>query len=963
MLSPNSTSINDLLIETVVHLPEVEARASLLETADLLNPEGLSQLLDTAASLTRTDPMQARRLSLICGELAERIDAPLLVPKATYINAQTHAVMGQLNEALALIRSASDGYRLLDAELSALRTNLGRIHVLNELGHHQKAVAVGQELLDQLTQVTDLSENMLSETTLIKGIAYQNQGVCYRMMGQYENALQAYTAAETAYQKAGVTERLADIYNNRGIILLHLGRVTEALSDFEAAAFALHEAGHTLLYAQSLINIGDAHLLLGQYARSLKALAEAHQLLHSLDMLADEYTLLLQRGDVYLVLNLYPEAIEAYREAERACRAAGVTHYHARALWGMGAVLSALTEYEEAAAALAQAEQLFMRAENIPMWCSVKLDQATLFAAQGEREKGVAAAQQAFGLVDGKGWPVQTFYAHVRLADLLQSDTAAVERHLLAAQQLSHELALPHLHYRIQRRLGRLRWRQGLTEEAQSWLKTAVNTIEQLRDTVTHEAMRISFLHDKLAAYQDLLQLYLSQDSEKDRRAAFILAEKVKSRVLVDLVTGIIDSDTVLPDDPQLAAQLHALRADLNAAYNAFLGHVGADGLTLSPPELLARAQMLEQKIGRLQQQANIPQTASAPTSTLSLDKMQAQIPQDLCLLAYHIIGDEIIAFIYQAGEIRVVREVSTVTAVQPHLHQLSLEWNRFRIGGQFVQRHITRLEKSAQQVLMALHTELIAPLIPYLPAGTDVDTPTKLLIIPHGLLHQIPFHALYNGRSYLLEQFEISYAPSVTLFTLCQQKARLPFTQALIMGVADPLIPAVDAEVTAVKQQFANATVKTGQEATIHAFRDESSNANIIHLACHGLFRADNPIFSALKLHDDWLTAADILQLNLNNSLVTLSACESGQSQIKVGDELIGLARAFLGAGATSLVVSLWIVQDETTATLMSNWYQELQQQPHSNRAAALRTAQLKLKSQYPHPYYWAPFVLIGQR
>jgi len=135
----------------------------------------------------------------------------------------------------------------------------------------------------------------------------------------------------------------------------------------------------------------------------------------------------------------------------------------------------------------------------------------------------------------------------------------------------------------------------------------------------------------------------------------------------------------------------------------------------------------------------------------------------------------------------------------------------------------------------------------------------------------------------------------------------------------------------------------------------------DVLHLACHGLFRADNPMFSAVKLHDGWLNAADVMQLNLKDALVTLSACESGRNTVLLGDEVIGLPRAFLGAGAASVVVSLWLVQDESTVTLMTHWYRELRER--TGRAAALQAAQQALREKYPHPYYWAPFVLIGQR
>jgi CHAT domain-containing protein len=120
--------------------------------------------------------------------------------------------------------------------------------------------------------------------------------------------------------------------------------------------------------------------------------------------------------------------------------------------------------------------------------------------------------------------------------------------------------------------------------------------------------------------------------------------------------------------------------------------------------------------------------------------------------------------------------------------------------------------------------------------------------------------------------------------------------------------------------------------------------------------------MFSALKLADGWLTAVQAIQLDLSHAFVVLSACESGLSQAFNGDELLGLTRAFLGAGAVTLVVSLWLAQDEATARLMSHLHQQLQEAQVSP-ATALRQAQLSLKTTYPHPYYWASFILVGQR
>ncbi|MCB0009048.1 MAG: CHAT domain-containing protein, partial [Anaerolineales bacterium] len=277
--------------------------------------------------------------------------------------------------------------------------------------------------------------------------------------------------------------------------------------------------------------------------------------------------------------------------------------------------------------------------------------------------------------------------------------------------------------------------------------------------------------------------------------------------------------------------------------------------------------------------------------------------------------------------------------------------------GADFVARNLPQLELSAQRILGWLYEELFAPLADYLPAAAQAQ---PLVIVPHGVLHQVPFHALFDGQRYLLESYEISYAPSATTYALCAAKGSRPAGHALVLGVADSRIPFVVEEVAAVSTALANSRTFLNESATYSALQGVAPGCRLLHLACHGLFRGDNPMFSALQLHDHWVTANELMALDLDGALVTLSACESGRSNILAGDEIIGLTRAFLGAGAATLVASLWLVEDESTARLMSDWYRRM---PDASRAAALRQAQLALKETHSHPYYWAPFVLVGQR
>jgi CHAT domain-containing protein len=276
---------------------------------------------------------------------------------------------------------------------------------------------------------------------------------------------------------------------------------------------------------------------------------------------------------------------------------------------------------------------------------------------------------------------------------------------------------------------------------------------------------------------------------------------------------------------------------------------------------------------------------------------------------------------------------------------------------------HGERLQQSTERLLQRLYDDLLARVVPLFEAGAEATAPLPLVIVPHGLLHQLPFHALYDGKQYMVERFAISYAPSATAYAVGSRPRRSG--PALVLAAPDSRIPAVEQEAQAVAANLRGAVheVRTPVRpaATRRAVQDAAQECSILHLACHGLFRSDNPLFSALKLSDGWLTGVDVTELDLRGALVSLSACESGRSQVGNGDEVLGLIYAFLSAGAAALVVSQWIVRDDVTATLMSHWYRHLSET--DDFAVALRRAQLEILTHYRHPYFWAPFFLVGQR
>ena len=163
--------------------------------------------------------------------------------------------------------------------------------------------------------------------------------------------------------------------------------------------------------------------------------------------------------------------------------------------------------------------------------------------------------------------------------------------------------------------------------------------------------------------------------------------------------------------------------------------------------------------------------------------------------------------------------------------------------------------------------------------------------------------------------------------------------------------------EAAAVCALLPGARLLVDDRATSPALAEAVPGMGLVHLACHGLFRRSNPLFSRLRLADRWITGAEILHLDLTGALVVLSACESGQHGRSA--EPVGLGWAFLAAGASGVVVSQWMVHDDATHQLMGRFYRGLI--AGADPAEALRTAQLETAAEHPHPFFWAPFSYLA--
>ena len=250
------------------------------------------------------------------------------------------------------------------------------------------------------------------------------------------------------------------------------------------------------------------------------------------------------------------------------------------------------------------------------------------------------------------------------------------------------------------------------------------------------------------------------------------------------------------------------------------------------------------------------------------------------------------------------------------------------------------------------------------------VEDVRALCIVPHGYLFYLPFHALrLASGKYVIEEKPIVYAPSAALMLNAQlhRRASKPgrFVGLGTGKVDDPLVRRQgfedEARAISALPLWREKDVLTGDAASAAAFLTRAQTADVVHCACHGRFDADDPLGSGLVLAGGDLSARTIASATISADLVYLSACVSGRHDIRPGDELLGLVRALIRAGAASIVASLWpIAAWSSTRLLMETFYTRwlVDEMP---KIDAMRAAQIETMARYPHPYHWAPFSLLG--
>jgi len=846
-------------------------------------------------------------------------------------------------------RSIAIGRELGDPQLEASSlNNLGLVY--DEQGDYRRS-------LEQYRRALELYKN--TDFLRGKGDTLGNIGGVYMLLGQYDEAIRYYhQSLEISKQLQSKTSECQDL-GNLALCYLGLGDIQGALSNFESALQLAREAGLKKEEADWKKGKGSALAYEGKYTLAFEEFRQALEIYKRAGLKRELVEALGNEGNLYLELGDVGSAEKSFLDATELSRSIGHPSGVTSNQIALGELEWRRKRFEKAGSlyrdALARASEMKDRATM----ATVFFDMALNSRDSGRLTEAATESEQALQTAQSIGVPpleAQALFACGEVARAGGRPNEALQ-HYEAGENILRSVINPELAWRLAFGRGQVLETLGHDDDAVSAYRDAVVNIENIRSQLREERYRASFLEDKYQIYVALVRLLLKLGRIED---AFLYSEKLRARSYLDLLNR---GAPPLRSDSQRQTEI-AIRGRIRQVQQAI------EVETSKPPQERRRRalELFSEELREAERSyANwlddLARTDPAYASIRALKvsssrEVQRMLSPDTALVEYLVGENGLTIFVLTKNNLRArivpVRAVDLYAKVELLRDLLLRRDDEWRLPGE------------------SLYRTLIAPIEQ---AGW-LNGIQRIYLVPHEILHYVPFAALPRASDrtsrFLVNDYVLAYLPAASsldnsdmngnsghaVFALAPARSHLVYAQQEAKRVTD-FFPSKD-------------LLLLGDRATEYEFKREASQYQILHLATHGYFNKLNPLFSGVELepdtHDDGrLEVHEILGLQLHADLVTLSACDTALgggyfADVPAGDDLVGLTRAFLSAGSRSVLASLWEVNDRSTLLLMSSFYGDLR---HEDKGLALAKAQREMLGhggRFAHPYFWAPFVLVGK-
>jgi CHAT domain-containing protein len=855
--------------------------------------------------------------------------------------------LGRVEEAWKTLEQAGLLFQSAGDEVGWARTRIGRLDLGVKLNRVAEALA-DTERARQIFEQSNERERLL-RLNLALAIVNGMQGSDEQLVLEL---LQSALDIAEELGKAG-EQYLGVLYMNTGNVYETLGDFSKALGYYERALAVCKARGEIKNALVLELNIANIAKDQGHYKHALSLL---HGILerHIEQFPVEHLSVKRDMADCYLRLNRYPDARDLAREVIAGYLQRGDVYERALSTLYLGTAEAELGNYPAALSALQEAGQSFDSLGASSWSATTRLKRGQLALKQGDSHTALEEAAAAVGIFNADGQLVN--YAESAVlqgrAWFALNELGAAEQAARLALSIAHRYGVPPLKYSAHLLLGRAAEAKGSMPRAIRNYQAASATVERVQRGLTI-TLRPGFLEDKEEALHALLAIYLRTGRAAD---AFETLERTKSQVLLGYLVNreALHWAAHEPRSQALIQELQNLRAEHEWFYH--LAHDPPRDMdsprAVSPQQALAEVAARERRMRAITEQLYIQggdggQAAGIPTT--SLEAIQGAVKDNSLLIEFYNDGTRLWAFTLDGRRIDIQELPITVPALSQLLAQLQANLGAAlqmdpRSNGALL------LGSLLQRILQRLYASLLAPL------SLEQRGRTRLVIVPYGGLHYLPFQLLHDGSAYLVENYQVVVLPAAGIAT--QPGSRKDPGALILAHSLEGRLPHTLLEAQMV-QRLSGGRLISEQAAQRSAL--QAKPLQILHIAAHGEHRLDQPDLSYLQLADGQLYADDILQHDLSYELVTLSACETGRANVAAGDELIGLGRRFMYAGAGALLVSLWRVSDSSTLQLMEHFYANLFS--GASKSAALREAQLSMikENRDLHPAFWGAFQLIG--
>ena len=800
---------------------------------------------------------------------------------------------------------------------------------------------------------TELGDSLnLGRTILLKASTLDN-------LGQFEPALGYYKRAYKLNQSSGDQSRVAESLLKAGTVLNNLGRYPEALESLDKALEINRAINKSSGISDALNQIGYVHLKLGDLNKALDKFNEAITITKDQN---DKWGLAGVYNNLGVMLQdayRFEKALEYYNNALSIYEELGDKASVLILLGNIGTINFDLKDY-------AKAEEYHLKGLNISRELHSKNQEATNLL-------NLANDQSLLG----------------------KYDEAMINYN--AGLEIARSLNNPDVIWKMVAGIAEIYEQKGNYEKAVELNDTVLKIIEGLRSTLQSGEQKASFMASERYVFEDIINL-LSILNEKDGtngydKLAFQYTEQSKSRAFLDLLAESL-ANVSEGENNELLKKQDEILIDLTHAKQL----LEQESKTEQPDqqkinETKEEIKIAEEELSKLQQEIRKTNPRYADLhypKPVTIEEVKALCPDKNTVILEYSVGDS-------SSCLWVVTRSAYKLIRLPDRKALQEQIEPFRFA--LSNPDQTNIEFITQGGY-SLYKQLLEPAEPYL------NKKSKLIIIPDGILNYLPFEVLltdnkgigsgnlFSGLSYLIKKYPISYGQSASVLKSLLSEQTESNTSDLgnkkLVAFGDPVYENINdtsraplinykrlefsgKEVENIASFFkkGNADIYLKNDATEENVKREGElkKFNYIHFATHGIIDEAKPDFSSLVLtqdnnseEDGMLQATEIFNLKLNADLVVLSACQTGLGKLVRGEGMVGLTRAFMYAGTPTVLVSLWSVSDVSTATLMREFYRNLLKKK-LDKTNALRKAQLSMlgSEKFAHPFYWAPFVLIG--